>query len=86
MRNRISSSYKIRKSVLLDQGVSQKFPVWVARPKLGISELWSRWGWGLGAWSEESQLSSGQNPGKFWLFGTYTILSNSIFRVNIRVV
>ena len=48
MRNRISSSYKIRKSVLLDQGVSQKFPLWVVKPKLGISELWSRWSWGWG--------------------------------------
>ena len=24
------------------QGVSQKFPIWVVKPKLGNSELWSR--------------------------------------------
>ena len=27
--------------------MSQKFPVWAVRPKLGISELWSRKVWGL---------------------------------------
>ena len=28
------------------QGVSQKFPIWAVRYKLGISELWSRGVWG----------------------------------------
>ena len=28
------------------QGVSQKFPIWAIRHKLGISELWSRGVWG----------------------------------------
>ena len=30
---------------LILQGVSQKFPIWVVRHKLGISELWSRGVW-----------------------------------------
>ena len=54
------------------QGVSQKFPIWAVKPKLGISELW---GPTLkapnGVCSEESQWGLGQSCGKFWLFGTY---------------
>ena len=55
-------------------GVSQKFPIWVVRCKLGISELWSRGVWGPTL--IRPQWDSGQSPWKFWLFDTYKALES----------
>ena len=55
------------------QGVSQKFPIWAVRPKLGISELWSR---GFGEQGPQKTLA-------IWHLHVFFI-SNSIFRVNVR--
>ena len=65
--------------------MSQKFPVWVVRPKLRISELWSSGVWGLtlkgpnGVWSKAPE-----NFGSLGL--TKIFISNSIFRVNIGLL
>ena len=37
---------KLGFKIICFQGVSQKFPFWAVRHKLGISELWSKGVWG----------------------------------------
>ena len=70
--------------IVVFQGVSQIYLVWAVRPKLGIFELWSRRVWGLALKGPNGV--RGKAPENFGSLGlTHFFISNSIFRVNIRV-
>ena len=75
----------VKDGSFLFQCVSQKFPIWTVRPKLGISELRSRGVCWPALKAATEVFDHLENFGYFFDLHVFFFMCNSIFRVNVRV-